>query len=73
MEQGIIPVWKKGYMSTLLSPLLGHAKITAPKGVLPQNGKPVSPGGILCNWWSAPDVPEWESHGTTPSSRTAPH
>lgn len=49
MEQGLIPAWRKGYTSTLLSPHL----------------KPVSPNGTLCNRWGAPDVPKWEPHGTT--------
>lgn len=67
MEQGLIPAWKKRYMSALLSPHLGNAQITPPKETptTPQNGRPVSCSGTLCNQEGSPNVPKWDPHGTT--------
>lgn len=65
-EQGLIPAWKKEYMSALLSPHLGTAPITPPKGTSPQNGKPVSPSGTLCNQWGPPDGPPQRWDGIDP-------
>lgn len=65
MEQGLIPAWKKGYMSALLSPHVGNAQITPPEETLPQTGNPVSRSGTLCNQEGPLSVPKWEPHGTT--------